>query len=200
MRKGSPIKLAAGTLLLVSAPFGVLGCKDTEALAQIKKLKAELEERDDDLASADQRVKAAQKEAADAAKEAADARAENTTAKKSLDELKERETLLLQELAACTSPGGVPVPVPSSLGRQCTAYFKFMEDCLPKMPTAMQSALQESLDTMKRTLGSSGTLGLSAMEQGCEAALDAMSKIPQCRGVPKPCTCDPADPLCPCTP
>lgn len=173
---------------------GTSACKDTEARDQLKKVKAELEDREDELADAEKKLKAAEKDLTEAK-----AKNEMTTA--SLDAAMKKQAELLERFKNCPESTGSAFPVPlGTFGAKCTAYFKFMDDCLPLMPSVAQSPMRDAVDQMKKSLASTGSFGVTAMEQGCEAALDAVSKMPQCASLPKPkpCNCDPKDPLCAC--
>lgn len=189
-RSASILSVAVAVSLLAGLP----ACKDTEARDQLKKAKADLEDREDELADAEKKLKTAEKDLAEAK-----TKNEMTTA--SLDAAMKKQAELLERFKNCpeSTGSGVPLP-PGTFGPNCTAYFKFMEDCVPLLPSAMQSAMKDSVDTMKRTLASAGPIAAGPMEKGCEAALDAVSKVPQCGSVkkPTPCNCDPKDPLCSC--
>lgn len=186
--------LGTALALSVVAILGA-GCKDTEARDQLKKVKAELEEREDELDSAEKRMKEAEKDAASA-------KVEVGTLKESLEKATKKQAELLARFRDCPeSPSITPGPP----GGECAAYFKFMEDCIPLMPAAVQSSLKDSVETMKKAMAMGGGLAAGPMEKACKPALDAMMKIPQCSAVPRPatptappCNCDPKDPLCSC--
>jgi len=185
--------LGSALALSVVAILGA-GCKDTEARDQLKKVKADLEEREDELDSAEKRMKVAEKDAASA-------KLEVETLKETLDKANKKQAELLSRFKDCPE---APSITPGPAGGECAAYFKFMEDCIPLMPTSVQSSLKDSVETMKKAMSLGGGFGASAIEKACKPALEAMMKLPQCSAVPKPatstppCNCDPKDPLCSC--
>lgn len=197
MRNRSLFRSSPELVLIVVAVSIGAGCKDQAALDQLKRVKAELEEREDELDSAEKRTRTAEKdlEASKAELESIKARLAKETA--------ERERLDAR-LKLCDSAPPTPT---GSLGGECAAYFQFMDDCIPLLPAMVQSSMRDSVDTMKKALTMGGGLAGSAMEKACKPALDAMMKLPQCSALPKPkasplapppCNCLPSDPLCSC--
>lgn len=183
-------RLRPAVMLSVVATLA-FGCKDTAAHEQIKKLKAELEEREDELDSAEKRARTAEKEAESA----------TASLKEGLERSAKKEQELLERLRAC--PETAPPTTPTGLGGECDAYFKFMEDCIPLLPASVQSSMKDSMDTMKKAMTMGGGLAAGALEKACKPALEAVMKLPQCSSVPrpvvsKPCNCAPSDPLCDC--
>lgn len=79
--------------------------------------------------------------------ELAEAKTKTDIMTASLDAATKKPAELLERFKNCPESTGAGVPVPlGTFGPQCTAYFKFMDDCLPLVPSGLQSAMKDSVE------------------------------------------------------